>query len=143
MRCSVPTILDFLQFLLDEGRSHSTLKVYVAAISCGHVRIDNGTVGGHSLVSLFLKGAQRLHPLSAPRAPAWDLPLVLDARRRPPFEPLTQVELKWVSCKAAFLLAICSSKRVSELHVLSVSDSCLRWLGWLRGHSVAEHSFSP
>ena len=127
VHCSVPTILDFLQSLLDEGRSHSTLKVYVAAISCGHVRVDNGTVGSHGLVSLFLRGAQRLHPQSTTRAPAWDLPLVLDALRRPPFEPLAQAELKWVSCKTAFLLAICSAKRVSELHALSISDSCLRW----------------
>lgn len=127
LRCSVPTILDFLQSLLDEGRSPSTLKVYVAAISCQHIRIDNGTVGSHSLVSLFLKGAQRLHPPRASRAPAWDLPLVLDALRRPPFEPLAQAELKWVSWKTAFLLAISSAKRVSELHALSVSDSCLRW----------------
>ena len=103
MRCSVPIVLDFLQFLLDKGRSHSTLKVYVAAISCGHVRIDNATVGRHSLVSLFLKGAQRLHPPRATRAPVWDLPLVLDALRRPPFEPLAQAELKWVTCKTAFL----------------------------------------
>ena len=36
-------------------------------------------------------------------------------------------ELKWVSAKTAFLLAITSAKRVVELHALSVSDSCLRW----------------
>lgn len=127
MHCSIPTVLDFLQSLLDAGRSYSTLKVYVAAISSGHVRVDNGTVGRHGLVSLFLKGAQRLRPVRTARAPPWDLPLVLDALRRPPFEPMARAELKWVSWKTAFLLALSSAKRVGELHALSVSDSCLRW----------------
>ena len=68
-----------------------------------------------------------MHPPRAPRAPAWDLTMVLDALCMPPFEPLAQAELKWLSCKTAFLLAITSAKRVSELHALSVSDSCLRW----------------
>lgn len=125
--CSVPIILEFLQSLLDKGRSPSTLKVYVAAISCHHVRVDNNTVGSHNLVSLFLRGARRLRPPTAPRLPAWDLPLVLDALCCPPFEPLAQAELKWLSCKTAFLLAIVSAKRVSELHALSVSASCLKW----------------
>ncbi|XP_074544636.1 uncharacterized protein LOC141804209 [Halichoeres trimaculatus] len=61
------------------------------------------------------------------RAPPWDLTLVLGALRRPPFEPLAQAGLKWLSLKTAFLLAISSAKRVSELHALSVSGSCLRW----------------
>ena len=52
---------------------------------------------------------------------------MLDALCLPPFEPLAQVELKWVSTKTAFLLAIASAKHIGELHALSVSDSCLRW----------------
>ncbi|KAK0139820.1 hypothetical protein N1851_023263 [Merluccius polli] len=109
------------------GRSHSTLKVYVAAISSLHNRVDGATVGRHRLVSLFLRGALRLRPPTAMRAPAWDLPLVLEALSSPPFEPLGQVKLKWLSMKAAFLLAITSAKQVGELHALSVSDTCLRW----------------
>ena len=84
-------------------------------------------MGSHRLVSLFLRGAQRLHPPRAPRAPAWDLNLILDALCRAPFEPLSRAELKWLSYKTAFLLAITSAKRVGELHALSTSDSCLRW----------------
>ena len=125
--CSVPTILEFLQSLLDKGRSPSTLKVYVAAISCLHQSVDNRTVGRHELVSLFLRGARRLCQRPAPRAPDWDLPLVLTALCHPPFEPLAQAELKWLSCKTAFLMAIVSAKRVSELHALSVSPRCIRW----------------
>jgi hypothetical protein len=114
VHCSVPKILEFFQSLLDGGRAPATLRVYVAAISSRHARVDNDTVGGHRLVSLFLKGALRLRPPRAQRAPAWDLHLVLDALCLPPFEPLAQAELKWVSTKTAFLLAIASAKRVGR-----------------------------
>ncbi|XP_077367945.1 uncharacterized protein LOC144013224 [Festucalex cinctus] len=125
--CSIPTILDFLQSLLDKGRSQSTLKVYVAAISARHVGADGCSVGRHELVSLFLRGALRLRPRPAPRVPAWDLQLVLDGLCRPPFEPLAGADLLWVSRKTALLLAVASAKRVSDLHALSVSPECLRW----------------
>lgn len=121
------TILDFLQSLLDDGRAPSTLRVYVAAISGRHDLIDNATVGCQRLVSLFLRGALRLRPPVSPRVPAWDLSLVLKALASSPFEPLAQADLKWLSLKTAFLLAITSAKRVGELHALSVSESCLRW----------------
>ncbi len=58
--------------------------------------------------------------------PSWDLQLVLQALSGPPFEPLTSVGLELLSLKSAFLLAMASAKRVSELHALSVHPSCLR-----------------
>ncbi|XP_062279213.1 uncharacterized protein LOC133984014 [Scomber scombrus] len=70
-------------------------------------------------------GAMRLRPPQAQRAPVWDLPLVLDALCLPPFEPLAQAELKWVSAKTAFLLAITSAKLVGELNALSVHLLCM------------------
>ncbi|MEQ2207996.1 hypothetical protein XENOCAPTIV_022724 [Xenoophorus captivus] len=42
--CPMPTILEFLQSLLDKGRSPLTLKVYLAAISCHHASVDDRTV---------------------------------------------------------------------------------------------------
>lgn len=52
---------------------------------------------------------------------------VLNGLCSPPFEPLEQAEIKWLSIKTVFLLAITSTKRVSELHALSVSAQCMRW----------------
>lgn len=60
----------------------------MAAISSQHTQVNRVTVGSHRLVSLFLKGALRLHPPKAQRAPAWDLPLVLEALCQSPFEPM-------------------------------------------------------
>lgn len=125
--CPVTAILDFLQQLLDDGRSPATLKVYVAALSAYRAPLDGISVGSLKLVVAFLKGAQRLCPrVRADYAP-WDLNVVLTGLCAPPFEPLEQADIKWLSMKTAFLLAIVSAKRVSELHALSVSDHCLRW----------------
>ncbi len=88
--CTALCTLFFLQSLLDRGRLHSMFKVYTVAVSSQHVKVDNVSVGRHRLVSLFLKGALRLRPPRAPRAPTWDLPLMLDALCLPPFEPLSQ-----------------------------------------------------
>uniref|UniRef100_UPI0037E82EF3 uncharacterized protein n=1 Tax=Semicossyphus pulcher TaxID=241346 RepID=UPI0037E82EF3 len=76
---TVATILEFLQSLLEDGRTPSTLRVYVAAISSRHVLVENATLGCQRLVTSFLRGALRLRPPVAPRVPAWDLSLVLDA----------------------------------------------------------------
>lgn len=48
--------------------------------------------------------------------------------QHPPFEPLEKAELKWLPLKTAFLLAITSARRISELQALSVHGECCRWL---------------
>ncbi|KAK0152737.1 hypothetical protein N1851_005729 [Merluccius polli] len=125
--CPLPVVLAFLQSRLDAGLAASTIKVYVAAISAQHNRVDGVTVGSHTLVTRFLKGAQRLRPPLRNPVPRWDLPLVLGALSRPPFEPLQDLGLDVLSMKTAFLLAIASARRVSELHALSVHGECLIW----------------
>lgn len=125
--CPVPRLLDYLQSLLDSGKSPATLKVYVAAIAAHHALIGGVSVGSHKLVTAFLKGAFRLCPPSRLKCPQWDLLLVLNGLCEAPFEPLETCDIKWLSYKTAFLLAITSAKRVCEIHALSVSPQCMRW----------------
>ncbi len=75
--CPIHMVLHYLQSLLDVERASSTVKVYTAAITFGHDAVGGVSVGRHSLVSQFIKGAYRLRPDRALRAPSWDLPLVL------------------------------------------------------------------
>ena len=59
--------------------------------------------------------------------PTWDLSLVLLAMTRPPFEekdPKT-IQLKWLTYKTVFLLALASGARRSEIHALDVNE--IRW----------------
>ena len=121
-------ILLFLQGQLDAGKSAVTLRGMVAAIKavrCGEHALNEASC---SLISRFLKGARRLTVHGTrPTIPPWDLEVVLNALRRPPFEPLGAAGLKWLSLKTAFLLAITSARRVSELQALSVHSDCCRF----------------
>ncbi len=101
-------VLSFLQKLLDKGRSHSTLKVFVAAIAAFHAPIAGQSVGRDNSVVRFLKGARRLNPPRPLTVPTWDLPTVLRALKGPPFEPLKSTNLRSLSLKTALLLALAS-----------------------------------
>ncbi|XP_072557580.1 uncharacterized protein, partial [Paramormyrops kingsleyae] len=122
--CPLSSVLEFLQEQFDQGKSPSTLKVFLAAISACHGRVDGKALGANPLSIQFIKGVQRLRPRRLPSVPAWQLHVVLDALLKPPFEPIADIDLKWLSQKVAFLLAITSAKRVGELHALSVHADC-------------------
>ncbi len=120
-------VLSFLQELLDKGHSHSTLKVFVAAIAAFHAPIAGQSVGRDNSVVRFLKGARRLNPPRPLTVPTWDLPTVLRALKGPPFEPLQSTNLHSLSLKTALLLALASVKRVGDLQALSISPACLEF----------------
>ena len=129
LSCTAPDILCFLQDMLEVGKSPSTMRGMVAAIKAARG-------GGHKLsercgdlIARFLKGARRVTPYHRrPAVPPWDLEVVLATLQEGPFEPLDRVNLKWLSLKTAFLLAIVSAKRMGELHALSVHEECCRFL---------------
>ncbi len=123
----VSVILSFLQDCLDAGRTPSTLKVYVAAISTFHLPISDRSVGRHHLVMSFLRGARRLCPFQPNMAPVWDLSLVFSALSEPPFEPLLSAELKVLSFKTALLLALACGKGVGDLHALSTNTAFMEF----------------
>ncbi len=115
VNCPVGTVLEFLQARLSTGLTHSTLKVYVAAISAYHASLGGQSVGRHPLVTCFLRGALRLRPPVRSRIPPWDLAVVLDALCRHPFEPIEEISDRHLTLKTVFLLAISSLKRVGDL----------------------------
>ncbi len=125
--CPIPIILVFLQERFDSGRMPSTLKVYVAAITAFHVHIENRPIGRNDLIIRFLKGARRLNPPRPSTLPTWDLALVLDALKGPPFEPIQSASLRALSLKTALLLALASVKRVGDQQALSIDDSCIEF----------------
>ncbi|KAL0147310.1 hypothetical protein M9458_057385 [Cirrhinus mrigala] len=125
VNCPVGSVLEFLQDRLSAGLSHSTLKVYVAAIAAYHAPLGGLSVGKDPLVTRFLRGALRLRPPVRPRVPSWDLSVVLEALCLPPFEPIEEISDCHLSFKTSFLLALSSLKRVGDLQALSVAPSFL------------------
>ena len=123
----VGDVLRFLQSRIDQGRTFSTVKVYLAAISACHLGFDGKTLSQQPLIGRFMKGARRLLPVSRSLFPKWDLVLVLDSLSRPPFEPLETVERKFLTFKTVLLVALTTAKRVSDIQALSVSPECMRF----------------
>ena len=74
---------------------------------------------------LFFKGLPQMRPPKRPTPPSWDLAEVLRTLSQPPYEPLAQASDCHLSLKTAFLLAICTGFRASDICDLSVQDECL------------------
>ncbi|XP_070597157.1 histone deacetylase 7 isoform X17 [Erythrolamprus reginae] len=125
-QASVITVLEFLQTGLDRGLAPNTLKRHVAALAT-IIRVEGvRSLTYHPWVKDFLRGASNQHSPPIRRFPSWDLQLVLKALTKPPFEPLRSIPLRLLSLKTAFLVAITSARRVSELAALSVRpDLCI------------------
>ena len=128
-QASVCLILTYLQEFLDRGLGLSSVKVNLAAISAYHLGVNNSPVSEHPLVRQFMKGVLHLRPTARSLVPPWDLTVVLDALVREPFEPLETVQLKFLSLKTALLVALTTAKRASDIHALSVNESCMRFSG--------------
>ena len=103
--CPLTYVLSFLQTLVDRNLAFSTVKTYAAAVSSCHEGFGDRSVFSHPLLKRFLRGVRRTRPVSRSLAPQWDLALVLRTLIKAPFEPLDQVPLKFLSIKAALLLA--------------------------------------
>ena len=120
-------VLRFLQTRLDEGLTHSTIKVWLASISACHLGYDGKRASEHPLVKPFMRGVQRLRATPRPLFPSWDLAVVLDGLCKTPFEPLESADLRVLSLKTVLLLALTTAKRVSDLEALSITSECLRF----------------
>ncbi len=125
VNCPIGTVLDFLQARFSAGLTHSTLKVYVAAIAAYHAPLCGQLVGKDPLVTRFLQGVMRLRPQVRSRVPPWDLAVVLEALCRPPFELIKEISDRLLTLNTVFLLAISSLKRVGDLQALSLAPSYL------------------
>lgn len=117
----IPLVLEFLQAGLDKGLSTSTLRRQVAALSATLGTRAGGSIAQHTHIKRFLRGVSLVSPPQVHRFPSWRLNLVLKALCRPPFEPLASCQVKVLTFKTLFLVALVSARRVSELRALSVN----------------------
>lgn len=127
-KAAVEEIADFLVFLVNVKKFKITTIIgYRSAISSFHKGWSHSKVGTNSDISDLIKGMYNAKPEIKPLIPNWDLPSVLWRLCDPPFEPLDSCELKFLTWKTVFLLALASASRISEIHALSVKDGNLRF----------------
>lgn len=118
---SVPStllLLDFFQTGLNLGLGLSTLKLQMAAISAAtHKRSAEDL-----LVVQFFRAVKKIHPPTRQSFPKWDLPLILEVFAEQHFA-LSEASSLWnLTLKLAFLIAITSSRRVSDLQALKAEE---------------------
>lgn len=123
---SVPEVLQFLHAGFSKGLATATLRRQVAALATVLLGDNHIPLSQDSRVRSFLLGVSNLRPPPIHRFPTWDLSLVLQALTSPPFEPLVSITLRNLTLKMAFLLAVTSARRVSEIAAFSMrSDLCI------------------
>ena len=113
---SVKQISDFFMYLYqDLNRRPSTIDGYRTAIvdtlgpTAQHIA-HNADL--HRLLSSFHRDRSK----SSRNLPKWNLSVVLNELTKAPFEPMKDSDLKHLTLKTAFLLALASGKRRSEIH---------------------------
>ena len=113
---SVKQISDFFMYpYQDLNRRPSTIDGYRTAIvntlgpTAQHIA-HNADL--HRLLSSF----HRDRPKSSRNLPKWNLSVVLNELTKAPFEPMKDTDLKHLTLKTAFLLALASGKRRNEIH---------------------------
>ena len=99
----------------DLNRHSSTIDSYRTAIvdtlgPAGHHILQSSDL--HRLLSSF----HRDRPKSSRNLPKWNLSVVLNDLTKAPFEPMKDIDLKHLTLKTAFLLALASAKCRSEIH---------------------------
>ena len=58
----------------------------------------------------------RDHPKSSRNLPKWNLSVVLNELTKAPFDPMKDTDLKHLTLKTAFFLALASGRRCSKIH---------------------------
>ena len=107
---SVKQISDFFMYLYqDLNRRPSTIDGYRTAI------VDTLGPVAHHIAHWLLTSFHRDRPKSSRNLPKWNLS-VLNELTKAPFEPMKDTDLKHLTLKTAFLIALASGKHRSEIH---------------------------
>ena len=119
--CELNDVLQFLWDGFEKKLAVSTLRSQWAAIKAFRNPWGN-LQDKDELVSRLLRSFSLEKPVVKPLYPFWDLPLVLKALTSHPFEPLHSVDLKFLTLKVVFLIAITSARRIGELGALMARE---------------------
>lgn len=119
-KASIPRIADLFLHLFDSGFQMGSIKGYRAAIASTLKHFDRD-IGTNTILTELMKSLAIERPRNLRTMPPWDLPLVLRFLISRQFDHIEKKELKWITLKTAFLMALASACRVSELHALDIT----------------------
>ena len=114
---SVKQVSDFFMYLYQDLINHpSTIDGYRTAIvdTLGQVSLNiSQSLDLNRLLSSFLRD----HPKSFRNLPKESLSVVINELTKAPFEPMKDTDLKHLTLKTTFMLALASGKHHSKIHV--------------------------
>ena len=85
---SIPLLMDFYIFLFEDVRlAYSTVVGYRASLKDFAIALEL-PIEDHSLFSRLFQHYQKVVPKRKVKTPGWNLNLVLEYLKGPPFEPL-------------------------------------------------------
>lgn len=117
-------VANFLAWLSsDMNLAASTIKGYRSAISTTLRQLGSPGFSEDQLLRDVTRAISLQEARAPRRVPRWDLFLVLGILREDPFEPLSDISFKFLTLKTAFLLALATGRRRSEIHGLSGAQS--------------------
>jgi hypothetical protein len=118
-------LAEFVMYLFEDKGYTPTIKGYRSAIA-RTIHLPGGPdFGSDAFLSLMFKNFFIERPKQRRLVPAWELGIVLKALQLSPFEPLNLISFKFLTYRCCFRLALATGRRRSELHALSVSESCI------------------
>ena len=113
---SISDICNFFWYLFNVlNQCPSTIEGCRTAIAytLGNTRLN---ISNNMDISRLIVRFYRDKPKSSRNIPNWNLLVVLHRLTQPPFEPQEEADLKFLTWKVVFLLALASGKRHSEIH---------------------------
>ena len=82
-------------------------------------------LSAHPILRELVNSLKINAPKATYKVPQWDVFIVVQALKGPPFEPAITCDAAHWSYKTAFLLALATAKRLSELHANDYK--AIRW----------------
>jgi hypothetical protein len=115
--------LDYLTHLYDCGLLWSTIVIHRSTLSMTMAPIDGAKVGHHPLVKRLMSGVFNERPSRRANQVLWDPLKVLSGF----LHWHVSLPLSSLMRKGAFLMALTTAKRPSELVALLCDDNHFRW----------------
>ncbi|XP_078539962.1 uncharacterized protein LOC144824853 [Lissotriton helveticus] len=120
--CKEYVILPYLLHLAQSGLYVHSIKVHLVAVTAYRKCPSQTSFFQIPVIKDFLEGLKKVFPPVRLPSPSWDLNVVLSRLMKEPFEPIHKASLQHLSWKAAFLVAITSARRVSEIQALCCQE---------------------
>ncbi|CAG8852541.1 2709_t:CDS:1, partial [Gigaspora margarita] len=116
-------IVEFFTDQLEAGKAYNTIVGYRSAISEIHDWVDHSPIGSHPIIVKAMRGVYNKNPPPPTEDEVVDLVPAFDKVRS--LGDHDAMDLLWLLCKTAFLLAITTASRPSDLVRIEATSKVL------------------